>query len=122
MKNPGYPFEVRPLTADEGGGFLITFPDLPGCMSDGETVEEAVANGADALECYLKTAAEFGDHIPAPGESQSGKFVQRLPKSLHARLSARARQEGVSMNTLVVAFIAESLGKREAVAQEEEKS
>jgi antitoxin HicB len=45
---------------------------------------------------------------------QSGKFVQRIPKSLHARLQARAKQEGVSMNTLVVSFIAEGLGKREA--------
>jgi antitoxin HicB len=51
---PPYPFEiyahiVRPLTKDEGGGFLITFPDLPGCMSDGETMEEAKENGCDAF-------------------------------------------------------------------------
>jgi len=108
-----YPFEIRPLTEEEGGGFLITFPDLPGCMSDGETVEEAIRNGRDAFKCWMATVIEDGRPIPRPGESQSGKFVQRLPKSLHARLQARAKQEGVSMNTLVAAFLAEALGKRE---------
>lgn len=43
-----YSFEIKPLAAAEGGGFLITFPDLPGCMSDGETPEEAIENGKDA--------------------------------------------------------------------------
>ena len=39
---PAYAFTIRPLEADEGGGYLIEFPDLPGCMADGETVEEAI--------------------------------------------------------------------------------
>src|SRR5512135_1798465 len=113
MAVPKYPFEIRALTAEEGGGYLITFPDLPGCMSDGETIEEAVANGADAEAAWLQAAEKWGDPIPKPGEGPSGKFVQRLPKSLHARLVARARQEGVSMNTLVTAVLAEALGRKE---------
>jgi antitoxin HicB len=48
MSDTEYRFTVRPLTGDEGGGHLIEFPDLPGCMSDGETIEEAIANGEDA--------------------------------------------------------------------------
>jgi len=47
-----YPFQVRPLTEEEGGGYLIEFPDLPGCLSDGATIEEAIANGADALRSW----------------------------------------------------------------------
>ena len=113
MPVPKYPFEIRALTAEEGGGYLITFPDLPGCMSDGETIEEAIANGADAEAAWLQAARKWGDPIPKPGEGPSGKFVQRLPKSLHARLVARARQEGVSMNTLVTAVLAEALGRKE---------
>lgn len=110
-----YPFEIRPLSEEEGGGYLITFPDLPGCISDGESVEEAIINGMDAVNSWIETAKEFNDPIPDPGSSQaSGRFVQRLPKSLHARLAARAKQEGVSMNALVTAIIAESLGKRES--------
>lgn len=108
-----YPFELRPLSADEGGGWLITFPDLPGCMSDGESPEEAVANGRDALAAWIAAAREAGREVPRPGELPSGKFVARIPRSLHARLSARAKQEGVSMNALVSAFLAESLGRRD---------
>ncbi|MCD4715632.1 MAG: type II toxin-antitoxin system HicB family antitoxin [Desulfobacterales bacterium] len=111
---PKYPFEIRSLSQDEGGGYLISFPDLPGCISDGETIEDAIMNGIDAVHSWVETAKEFNDPVPEPGSSQaSGRFVQRLPKSLHARLSARAKQEGVSMNALVTSIIAESLGRRE---------
>jgi antitoxin HicB len=110
-----YPFELRPLEPDEGGGWLITFPDLPGCMSDGETPEQAVRNGKDAMAAWLEAAKEMGREIPQPGELPSGKFVARIPRSLHARLTARAKQEGVSMNALVSAFLAESLGRRESM-------
>ena len=111
-----YPFQVRPLTEEEGGGFLIEFPDLPGCMSDGETPEEAIVTGRDAVKCYLLTLKEFGDPIPPPGSfsKPSGQWRQRVPKSLHARLTARAEREGVSLNTLVTTLIAQGLGERGA--------
>jgi len=108
-----YPFELRPLSEEEGGGWLITFPDLPGCMSDGESPEEAIANGKDALAAWIQATRDAGRVVPRPGELPSGKFVARIPRSLHARLAARARQEGVSMNALVSAFLAESLGRRD---------
>jgi len=114
MNTSDYPFEVRPLPEEEGGGYLITFPDLPGCISDGETPQEAIKNGLDAATSWLKTAREFNDPLPKPSESSSGKFVTRLPKSLHTRLITRAKQEGVSMNALVTAYLAEALGRREA--------
>jgi antitoxin HicB len=109
-----YPFEIRPLPENEGGGFLISYPDLPGCISDGSTPEEAIKNGFDAANSWLETAKEFNDPIPSPGDSSSGKFITRIPKSLHARLVARAKQEGVSMNSLVISYISECLGKRDA--------
>jgi antitoxin HicB len=113
-ENINYPFEIRPLSEEKGGGYYIIFPDLPGCASDGETVEDAIMNGIDALHSWIETAKEFNDPIPVPCSSQaSGRFVQRLPKSLHARLAERAKQEGVSMNSLVTAILAESFGKRE---------
>lgn len=110
-----YAFDIAPLSADDGGGFLITWPDLPGCMSDGVTVDEAIDNGRDAFKAWMTAYMEDGRDIPTPGSSgTSGKFVQRVPKSLHARLAARARAEGVSMNTLVATMLAENLGLREA--------
>lgn len=110
-----YPFEIRPLTQDEGGGYLISFTDFSECISDGETPEEAIRNGLDALAETVATLEEMGLPVPAPASSgsYSGKFIQRIPKSLHARLALRAKQEGVSMNTLVTSFLAESLGSRE---------
>jgi antitoxin HicB len=113
MNATDYPFEVRPLAREDGGGYLITFPDLPGCMSDGETPEAAIQNGLDAAKSWLETAKEFNDLIPEPGESYSGKFITRVPKSLHARLIARAKQEGVSMNALVTTYLAQALGSRQ---------
>lgn len=109
-----YPFEIRPLSKEEGGGFLITFPDLPGCMSDGETPEQAIQEGRDAFRCWMQAHIEDGRPVPAPGSGgEPGKFVQRLPKSLHAWLTMRAKQEGVSLNTLVNCLIAEGMGRRE---------
>jgi len=122
---PPHPFEaythvISPLSSEEGGGFLISFPDLPGCISDGETIEEAVHNGRDAFLAWISAQADIGREIPSPSyrvpeaePSMSGKFVQRVPKSLHAKLSVLAKQEGVSLNTLVLTFIAEGVGMRE---------
>ena len=57
---------VRKLSAAEGGGYLAEFPDLPGCMADGETPEEALQESQDALKSYLASIKKHGDKIPAP--------------------------------------------------------
>ena len=108
-----YPFTISHLSPDDGGGYLIKFPDLEGCMSDGETVAEAIENGRDAVACWLSAAKEADRSTPQPGdlEKQSGKWVQRVPKSIHLRLVEKAETEGVSLNTLVIAIISEALGK-----------
>ena len=61
-----YRIEIRPLSAEDGGGFAAVVPDLPGCMSDGETQEEAVANVRDAIEQWIDTARAMGRQIPEP--------------------------------------------------------
>jgi antitoxin HicB len=106
-----YPFTIRPLSREDGGGFLIEYPDIPGCMSDGETPDAAIRNGRDALKSALRTIRQFGDPIPRPGSfsASSGQWRQRVPKSLHARLVARAAREGVSLNMLVTALLSEGL-------------
>lgn len=108
-----YPFEIRPLSKDEGGGYSIAFPDLPGCRSDGATPEEAIENGRDALQSWLAVAHEFDDRLPKPFSAASGRFVQRVPRSLHAQLVAQAEVEGVSLNTLVVSLVSQNLGRRQ---------
>ena len=72
-----YPFTVRPLSAEDGGGYLIEYPDLPGVISDGATPDEAIRNGRDALKAALRTLKEFGDPIPQPGAApESGQWWQ----------------------------------------------
>ena len=62
MSETDTPFAIRPLTSEEGGGYPIEFPDLPGCMSDGETIEETNANGTEAKRDWIAT----GRPVPAP--------------------------------------------------------
>ncbi len=120
-----YPFEayshiISQIPKEDGGGFLITFPDLPGCMSDGATEAETVANGKDAFKAWVSARKDAGKGIPEPFyrpdtvPEVSGKFVTRLPKSVHAKLAERAKAEGVSLNTLVLAYVAEGLGRKAA--------
>jgi len=121
--NPPFHFEayshvISQLPPEECGGFLITFPDLPGCMSDGDTEADAVSNGRDAFAAWVAAHIDSGKAIPKPlyrpdtVPEVSGKFVTRLPKSVHAKLAARAKAEGVSLNTMVLALLAEGLGRR----------
>jgi antitoxin HicB len=107
-----YPFEVRPLSSEEGGGYLISFPDFAECISDGESVDEAIENGRDALKATIAALKAKKLPVPAPnsGGVASGKFVARVPKTVHAQLATRARAEGVSLNALVLTFIARGLG------------
>jgi len=107
-----YPFEVRPLSTEEGGGYLISFPDFAECISDGESVDEAIVNGLDALKTTIAALKSKKLPVPAPnsGGVASGKFVARVPKTVHAQLATRARAEGVSLNALVLTFIAQGLG------------
>ena len=118
---PDYPFTVRPLSTEEGGGYLIEFPDLPGCISDGETIEEALRNGEDAKRGWIAAMEEAGRPVPPPSveppEGYSGKWQLRTPKSLHRRLAERAKYEGVSLNTLAISLLAEGLGKHTSEAK-----
>ena len=105
-----YTAVIRPLSEDEGKGYLVEFPEIPGCYGDGATPEEAVIDAEVALQSWIDTAKEFGDPIPVPKANFSGQWRLRIPKSLHAELAHRAKYEGVSLNMLVTTILAESMG------------
>lgn len=65
-----YTFFVDPLSDEDGGGFLVTFPDLPGCHADGETVEEAINEARDAFAAWMEVQAERDVDIPQPGDAK----------------------------------------------------
>ena len=125
---PAYPFEayshlVSPIGAADGGGFMFTMPDIPGVLADGATELDAITDGREAFIATVSALADMGQEVPVPAfnvndftpASASGKVLARLPRSMHLQLSARAKTEGVSLNTLVVALIAEGLGRRSVV-------
>lgn len=108
-----YQFTVRPLSKEEGGGFLVEYPAIPGCMSDGETIEEAIKNGRDALRDCIDVFKESGRKIPQPSV-EAAQWRQRLPQTLYSKLTKQAKNEGVSINSLVTAIIAEAIGAKQA--------
>ena len=95
-----YPFQV---IADPDGGYVVVFPDLPGCMTQADSYEEIAVMAQDARTLWIETAYDHGREIPLPSypEEYSGKFNLRLPRSLHRKLAESADQEGVSLNQYV---------------------
>lgn len=61
-----YEIHIRPLSEEDGGGYLATVPELPGCMSDGESPQEALENVFDAIACWIEAAKEMGRVVPPP--------------------------------------------------------
>ena len=66
MTGVEYPIVIEPLSADDGGGFVALVPDLPGCMSDGETRAEAAIAVEDAITAWIEEARRLGRNVPEP--------------------------------------------------------
>jgi len=100
-----YPFQV---IASLDGGYVIRFPDLPGCVSQADDLAEVGAVAEEIRTLWIETEYEAGADIPLPSYSEdySGKFNLRLPRSLHRRLAESAAQEGVSLNQYVATLLA----------------
>jgi predicted RNase H-like HicB family nuclease len=100
-----YPFRVD---ADPHGGYVIAFPDLPGCLTQADEPDEIGPMAEEARGLWIETEFEAGNEIPLPSYplEYSGKFNLRLPKSLHAQLAQSAEREGVSLNQYVISLIA----------------
>lgn len=107
-----YMVTLRPLPGEDGGGWLAEIPDLPGCTSDGETSEQALANIEDAKRLWLSTALKRGVSINSPSkiEEYSGRVTLRMPRTLHRKLSELAAKEGVSLNQIIVDYLSFSYG------------
>lgn len=104
------PYRMEIVEDRNEGGFVVSYPDLPGCITCGETVESAVANAQDAKRAWLEAALEDGIPIQEPDdlESYSGQFKLRIPKSLHKSLTEHAKREGISMNQYCVYLLSKN--------------
>jgi antitoxin HicB len=108
--NLPYTIELR---GDPKSGWFVRVKELPGCISQGETPEEALAMIRDAMQVWFEIGLEEGDTIPEPRpeESYSGKFVVRVPRSLHRALVEEADREGVSLNQYINVALARAVGR-----------
>ena len=98
------PYRMEIVEDRDEGGFVISFPDLPGCITCGETIESAAANAMDAKRAWLEAALDEGIAIDEPDslENYSGQFKLRIPRSLHRSLAEHSKREGISMNQYCV--------------------
>jgi len=118
MKDLNYylnlPYTVL-LRPGEDNTFVARVEELPGCVTDGATIPEAIEKLDDLKRAWIDDAIEAGHAVPEPVPEEplpSGKWVQRVPKSLHRKLTSRAHSEGVSLNTLVTSMLSEAIGMR----------
>lgn len=94
------PYRLEIIPDKEEGGYAVSYPELKGCVSEGNTIEEAVANAADAKKEWFLSMIEENLPIPEPDTEKtfSGTFSIRIPKELHKQLYYKAKESGVSMN------------------------
>lgn len=92
------------------GGFVASYPELPGCISCGDTIEGAVKNLMDAKRAWLEAAIEDGIEIQEPESlnDYSGQFKLRIPRSLHRALACHSKEEGISMNQYCVYLLSKN--------------
>jgi antitoxin HicB len=104
-------------------GWFANVKELPYCMSRGSYPEEALQNISQAMRDWIAFALQCGETIPEPNtDSQfSGKFIVRIPKSLHRQLSEESEREGVSLNAFVSAALARAVGELQADAKKKKK-
>lgn len=104
------PYKLEIIPDPDEGGYVAQYPELPGCITVGETLESAADNAADAKKAWLEAALENGTKIaePASLDAYSGQFKLRLPRSLHRSLAEHSKREGVSMNQYCVYLLSKN--------------
>jgi len=106
MKDLNYylslPYKLEILPDNDEGGYAAKYPDLPGCITCADSLDELMSNAKDAKKAWLEAAIEDGLSINEPENKNigdySGQFKLRIPKSLHKGLAEQAKHEGISMN------------------------
>ena len=103
-------YRMEIIHDEDEGGYVSSYPDLPGCITCAETIESAITNAQDAKKIWLEAAIDEGLEINEPDslENYSGQFKLRLPRSLHRSLAEHSKKEGVSMNQYCVYLLSKN--------------
>ena len=110
------PYKMVFVEDKEEGGYTVVFPELPGCLTCGDTIQGAYDNAVEAKREWINAAIEEGRIIPEPqqdsiyfdAEKYSGQFKLRMPKSLHRSLMEQSKKEGVSMNQYCIYLLSKN--------------
>lgn len=120
MNDMGYylnlPYTII-LRRDEQGDIVARIDELPGCAAHGKNPHEALERLEEAKALWITDCLESGDTVPEPAMEEalpSGKWVQRVPRSLHRKLTLMAKREGASLNQLVTSILSEATGRKAA--------
>jgi predicted RNase H-like HicB family nuclease len=103
------------LRRDEEGDVIARIKEFEGCVADGQDEMEALSNLEHVKAMWITACLNAGTTVPLPEDEEdlpSGKWLQRVPRSLHKKLTETAEREGVSLNQLVTSILAEAVGRR----------
>ena len=97
--------------SDEDGGYVASVAELNGCMSFGETIEEATTMIKDALISYLSCSLEYNDEIPEPIKAVDfkGNITYRTTGEQHYKIAKRAKILGISINSFIDSAVQDKL-------------
>ena len=115
----GLPYTIV-LRPDEAGDIVARIEELPGCAADGANPSEAIENVRESQKLWVQDCLEAKDPVPEPAleeELPSGKWLQRVPRSLHQKLTRLAKRENVSLNQLVTSVLSEAVISKTLVAE-----
>ena len=103
-------YKMETFDYQDEGGFVISYPDLPGCITCGETIESAMQNAKDAKREWIRAALEEGIEFYETDslENFSGLFKLRIPRSLHRSLAEHSQREGISMNQYCIYLLSKN--------------
>ena len=105
-------YKIEIIEDTEEGGYALRHPELNGCITCAETIEEGLKNLEDAKKAWIQACIEDGVEIPEPDDNNfSGQLRLRMPKSLHRELSMNADKEGISMNQYIIYLLSKSVGR-----------
>lgn len=103
---------------NEDGTYFIKVKELPGCMSEGDTLKEANMMILDAMELWITEAIKNGKDIPLPeelSEKYSGKILIRIPHDLHRQLTENAERNKTSLNMYITYLLSSENAKYEMI-------
>ena len=110
---------------DEDGDYVARIDELPGCATHGKSLQEALGNLEEVKRAWIEDCLKQGDPIPEPVPENvlpSGKWLQRVPRTLHRDLIRLAKRENASLNQLVPSVLSEAAGARKGSAAVRQKA